>query len=251
MELVTNSQTPDIHLNGWKLDALQTFQSKMTDKDKRFPCIPATLGFSLGQLRYGFCDDPRKVSSAQTLAILLKAYTTIFKKLGEYTSLIIFFNTPDDLIRGGSVEYFEQLFWKQLTIVSQLDEYEWPEHIPINPNNHLWEYCFHGEPFFMFCATPLHDNRYSRHFPYMMLAITPRWVLQQFNRDPSRSDKLKNQIRKRLEAYDSVPPHPHLNQYGNSENYEWKQYFFHDDETTISACPFHHQQIAGKIPDSK
>jgi uncharacterized protein len=239
MTLLIIDQNSEINLTGWKLDALQAFKIKMTDKEKLFPCIPATQAFALHQLRYGFCDDPREESTAQTFASLIKEYTNVFKSLGHYTSLIIFFHTPQDLITGGSVEYFEELFWKQLNRVSMLDECDWPEKVPIDPHEHLWEYCFHGEPYFIFCATPLHQKRYSRHFPYMMLAITPRWVLTKFNQQTTHAAKIKKQIRKRLQAYDSLPAHPHLHDYGHIENYEWKQYFLHDDETAISACPFH------------
>ena len=252
MKLLMTHQDSRIDVTRWKLDALQKFESKMTDKEKLFPCIPATQGFSLNQLRYGFCGDPRKVSSAQTFAILLKYYTEISKGLGDYTSLIIFFHTPQDLVLGGSVEYFEKLFWKQLNIVSNLDERNWPDQIPIDPNEHLWEFCFHGERYFIFCATPLHQNRNSRHFPYMMLAITPRWVLDTFNQHVNYSEKLKKQIRKRLVAYDSIPIHPHLNNYGNIGNHEWKQYFLHDDQSAISTCPFHRNLISNeKIKESE
>ena len=243
MTLLLINQDAARNLTGWKLDALQAFKAKMTDKEKLFPCIPATQGFSLHQLRYGFCGDPREESTAQTLAILLKNYTERSRDFGNYTSLIVFFLTPQDLILNGSVEYFETLFWNQLNEVSNLDECNWPEHIPIDPNEHLWEYCFHGEQYFVFCATPLHEKRYSRHFPYMMLAITPRWVLNKFNENATHAEKIKKQIRKRLRTYDSLPAHPHLNHYGNIGNYEWKQYFLHDDETAISTCPFHKNAI--------
>jgi FPC/CPF motif-containing protein YcgG len=225
--------------SGWKLDALQKFESKITAKEKPFPCIPATQGFSLDHLRYGFVGDPREISTAQTLAILLKEYTKFSQCFGDYTSLLVFFSTPQDLISSGSVEYFEKLFWEQLNIVSNLDQHKWPEHIPTDPSEYLWEYCFHDEPYFIFCATPLHEKRYSRHFQYMMLALTPRSVLQKFNVNSTRAEKVKAHIRKRLEAYDSLPVHPNLNKYGNTENHEWKQYFLHDDDTTISKCPFH------------
>ena len=246
MEFMILDQDSKVDLTGWKLDALQKFEAKMTDKEKMFPCIPATQGFSLNHLRYGFCDDPRKVSSAQTLATLLKFYSKSSRKFGDYTSLIVFFRTPKDLILSGSVEYFEKLFWRQLNIVSNLDECNWPDSIPVEPNEHLWEFCFHGERYFMFCATPLHQNRSSRHFPYMMLAITPRWVLDTFNQHVKHSDKVKKQIRKRLVAYDTLPAHPHLNNYGNIENHEWKQYFLHDDQSAISKCPFHGNKISNE-----
>ena len=133
MTLLLINQDSARNLTGWKLDALQAFKAKMTDKEKLFPCIPATQGFSLHQLRYGFCGDPREESTAQTLAILLKHYTEVSRDFGNYTSLIVFFLTPRDLILQGSVEYFETLFWKQLNEVSNFDECELARTYPNRP----------------------------------------------------------------------------------------------------------------------
>ncbi len=66
MTLLMIDQNSEINLTDWKLDALQAFKIKMTDKEKLFPCIPATQAFALHQLRYGVCDDPREESTAQT-----------------------------------------------------------------------------------------------------------------------------------------------------------------------------------------
>jgi FPC/CPF motif-containing protein YcgG len=72
-----------------------------------------------------------------------------------------------------------------------------------------------------------------------MLAITPRWVLENFNASPTFAKKIKERIRKRLVNYDNIDIHPDLNSYGNENNYEWKQYYLRDDDTALSKCPFH------------
>jgi len=91
----------------------------------------------------------------------------------------------------------------------------------------------------MYCASPAHRNRNSRHFDYFMLAITPRWVLKEFNKEKSYAKKIKSQVRNRLKHYDAINIHPDLNTYGNNDNYEWRQYFLRDDDTSLSKCPFH------------
>ena len=57
-------------------------------------------------------------------------------------------------------------------------------------------------------------------------------------------DQIKSLIRERLAHYDQINPHPVLNRYGQEDNYEWKQYFLRDDQTTLSKCPFtsHHKK---------
>jgi uncharacterized protein len=223
----------------WEQTAFVRFEEKMTDKSSPFPCIPATIGFSTNQLRYGFVGDPSEESTLFELASILKQYTEVSRKLGKYTSLIIFYKLTAEMKATYTVEQYEQLFWNHLSNLTALDEKEWPEGIKTDPHDSLWEFCFHGEKYFIFCATPAHSMRKSRHFPTMMLAITPRWVLKEFNSVEAYAPKIKKQIRNRLSKYDSISIHPALNSYGDQDNFEWKQYYLRDDHTTLSKCPFH------------
>lgn len=217
----------------------QMFSKKIEDKEILFPCIPATIGYFLNQFCYGFIGDPRKQATSMELGLLLREYTEVSRNLGKFTSLIIFCETPIDLVEIYKVEDYERLFWNQLNELRKLDIADWPAHIPPDPGDSAWEFCFHGEQYFVYCATPAHKKRRSRHFPCYMLAITPRWVLTEFNSSPAAAAKIKSNIRKRLELYDSSPIHPDLNSYGNEDNFEWKQYFLHDDDTSLVKCPFH------------
>jgi FPC/CPF motif-containing protein YcgG len=225
-------------LEKWQQAAFEYFVLKMTDKDRPFPCIPAQNGFMSNNLRYGFIGNPRNQDTAKDIAELLKTYTECSRNTGNYTSLIILIETPMELIETSSVEDYEDLYWSLLNQVSELDEKEWPDHIPADSMKNTWEFCFHGESYFVYCATPAHVKRKSRHFPCLMLAITPRWVLQGIMQSQKMSRKLKSLIRKRLTAYDDAPIHPALKWYGQEGNHEWQQYFLRDDETMPSKCPF-------------
>jgi uncharacterized protein len=237
---------PEIsELSDWQQDAISRFKDKMTSP-KKFPCIPATQAYALKQLRYGFAGIPASDSSAVELAGILKQFSLQSREFGKYTTLVVFFDTPAALVEANTVEDFELLFWKLLNQLNEIDEMKWPEHIPPDPEESEWEFCFHGEQYFMYCATPLHKNRDSRFFPYMMMAITPRWVLQEFNSNPAYAEKIQKQIRKRLELYDQIDAHPELKKYGTEDNYEWKQYFLRDDDTALSKCPFHQMMKAAK-----
>jgi uncharacterized protein len=249
-DLFVNEPSNKNQLRQWERLALENFETKMKDKEHPFPCIPATQGYTLNHLRYGFLGDPRKDSSILELAQLLSAYTIHSKEYGHYTSLIVFFETPDDVKTTYSVEQFELTFWKHLSGLTEVDQVDWPSHIPTDPHNPLWEFCYHGEQYFMYCATPSHQNRNSRHFDVYMLAITPRWVLTEFGKSEDYAKKIRKQVRKRLELYDSIGIHPDLNTYGNEDNFEWKQYFLHDDETALSKCPFH-RMMKGQEKNNK
>jgi uncharacterized protein len=227
------------HLKDWELNALEKFSMKMSDKEKPFPCIPATIGFAQNHLRYSFIGDPREPSTLDELAESLSSYTKVSREIGPYTSLIVFYQTPEKMKSDYRVEEYEQLFWEHLSGLSALDAFEWPNYIPTDPHNPVWEFCYNGEKYFMYCATPSHQNRKSRHFDVMMLAITPRWVLQAFNKSANFAQRIKKQVRKRLANYDSAPIHPDLNSYGSEDNFEWRQYFLRDDDTSLTKCPYH------------
>ena len=226
--------------NHWQREAFQSFVYKMTDIEHPFPCIPATLGYKLNHLRYTFIEDVQMEKAVRKLANALKSYSEISRETGTYASLIVFFH-PNFTV-GGSLEEYEKLFWNMMNQVSELDETAWPVHIPKNPHQRHWEFCFNKEPYFIYCATPMHKLRKSRSFPVLMLAITPRWVLHHFHSSHPHADKIKAQIRERLMAYDQTPPHPALKWYGHHDNFEWKQYFLRDDQTTLNTCPFKHRK---------
>ncbi|WP_282155877.1 YqcI/YcgG family protein [Cytobacillus gottheilii] len=238
-ELYTDAPSHREVLDDWERTALEQFSEKMSDKTKPFPCIPATIGFSKNQLRYGFIGDPRNEETLYELAAILGKFTRESKHFGPYTSLIIFYQTPVDLKETYTVEDYEQLFWEQLSGLSAVDAEEWPEDIPVDPHHPIWEFCFNGEKYFMYCATPAHVSRQSRHFDNMMLAITPRWVLQEFNKKEKFACSIKKKVRERLTKYDDATIHPDLNSYGSEDNFEWRQYFLRDDDTSLSKCPYH------------
>lgn len=236
--LYTHGSSSRNQLLDWEKHALDSFFAKISDKEKPFPCIPATIGFSMNQLKYGFIGSPRRDTTIKELASLLTSYTEQSREFGNFTSLIIFYETPETM-KNATVEEYEQIFWEHLSGLTALDDFDWPEDIPQDPHDPIWEFCFNGEKYFMYCATPAHKNRKSRHFDVMMLAITPRWVLQEFNKSQGYAQRIKAQVRKRLANYDRISIHPDLNTYGAEDNFEWRQYFLRDDDTSLSKCPYH------------
>lgn len=225
-------------LEEWQAHAYLDFSKMMTDTSNPYPCVPGVQGFLNDTLRFGFAKDPRSDSASEQLGIILKTYGSIARETGKYASLVVFFDSRTLHDEGCDVNQYEEVFWDLLNNVHQLDEEPWPEDIPKDPHHHEWEFCFNGEPYFAFCATPSHSVRKSRKFPYFMVAFQPRWVFDEINDSTTFGQKLKKAIRKRLVKYDGIPPHPDLKWYGNKDNHEWKQYYLSDDESSPSKCPF-------------
>ncbi|KPL59553.1 YqcI/YcgG family protein [Rossellomorea vietnamensis] len=224
-------------LTSWQQSAYTHFSEVMSDEEHPYPCVPGKQGFQTDTLRFGFAEDPRKDEATDMLVSLLKEYGGISRDTGKYASLVVFFQSEEI---EGSVETYQHIFWDLLNRVHKLDDKPWPDGIGKDPHDHTWEFCFDGEPYFAFCATPAHIVRKSRHFPYFLLAFQPRWVFDEINSSTTFGQKLKKVIRKRLVEYDGVDPHPSLKWYGQEDNYEWKQYYLSDDDSSMSKCPFSH-----------
>ncbi len=242
MRLLTKKELETQLNEPWMQKASSAFDERMTDRSRPFPCIPATQGARLAQFRYGFVSVKHQ---ADQLASLLSEYMTKAQECGPYTSLVVFFE-PFDAEPAWTVEQYEQYFWLLLKETSDRDRSAPSRVLPSDPHDPLWEYGFENERLFMYCATPAHAKRQSRFFPFFMLAITPRWVLEYFHSYHRHPEKIKGKIRDRLLTYDEASIHPDLNSYGDVENYEWRQYFLRDDETRLARCPFHHMHSEKK-----
>ncbi|MBT2292825.1 YqcI/YcgG family protein [Paenibacillus albidus] len=232
----TEIENEELTLEAWKKEAYRLFASKLSDPEARFPCIPATQAFALGHLRYGFVPNPSHESAGRKLTELIAEYGKSSRSFGDYTSLVVFFESEEKV---RDVLEYEEVFWDLLSQVSCLDSTPWPKDIPEDPEQAMWEFCYNDERYFVYCATPAHTSRQSRSFPYFMLAMTPRWVLNQWNAHPQKAAAIAPRIRARLAAYDAAPAHPELKLYGSQGNLEYKQYFLRDDDTSPTGCPFH------------
>ncbi|MGP4077988.1 YqcI/YcgG family protein [Halobacillus sp. K22] len=222
-------------LDSWEQLAYKDFSTMMKDKRHPYPCVPGKQGFITDSLRFGFADNPESSHACKQAADYLKEYGEVSRETGKYASLVLFFNTENT---EWNLDYYQSLFWEILNKIHAYDEKSWPEHIPSDPDQNAWEFCFHGEPYFVFCATPAHLDRNSRYFPYLLLAFQPRFVFDEINSGTSQGRKLKSIIRARLNNYDNIPIHPDLKWYGEKDNLEWKQYFLKDDSTSLPKCPF-------------
>nr|WP_221301804.1 YqcI/YcgG family protein [Texcoconibacillus texcoconensis] len=225
-------------LSSWKQEAFRSFSSTIADDENTYPCVPGRHGFLTNNLRFSFISDPREESSAEELVNALEEYGSISRDTGNYASLVVFVETPKDMVERYDVEDYRELFWTVINNVTSFDPKEWPEDIPSDPSDHKWEFCFNGEAYFVFCATPAHEVRKSRQFPCLLLAFQPRWVFNEINDSTVFGRKMKEQIRKRLLEYDGISVHPDLKWYGEEDNNEWKQYFISDDDSSPSKCPF-------------
>ncbi|MCP1181952.1 YqcI/YcgG family protein [Paenibacillus sp. 1781tsa1] len=237
--LLDNADVKRLDSHDWRKQEFEHFEKDMTSESPRFPCIFGSMGLSRNELRFSFFDDVDD-HSIEELGKALREYVEQARSFGNYTSMVTFFNIGKDL----SIHEYQHMFWSILTRLHTIDLKEWPEFIPNEENDPLWEFCFHGEPIFVVCNTPAHEVRRSRRANTYMITFQPRWVFDSIGLGTPKGDKSKDLVRSLLRQYDAIEPFPHLGIYGNPNNREWLQYFIPDtNEVSATAqCPFHHMR---------
>ncbi|MDY4281206.1 MAG: YqcI/YcgG family protein [[Pasteurella] mairii] len=231
MKLLSRKDIQASHLEKWMEVCFNEFESSITNKIRLFPCIFGVKGFLKDQLRYVFMEE----ATPKNIAPYLKKFVNNSRQYGKYTSLVIF-EKPDKI---ETLQVYEEKFWNILKGLSEIDELEWPQDIPTELDNPMWEFCFHGEPIFVVCTNPAHTLRQSRRSSSFMLTLQPRWVFDDILGTEEKANVSFKSVRGRLKKYDFIDLSPNLGKYGNSDNREWKQYFLDDDNRSLQQCPFH------------
>ncbi|KIV76790.1 hypothetical protein SZ39_0489 [Bacillus mycoides] len=142
-----------------------------------------------------------------------------------------------------SIEYYRDYFWKVLQYLHEQDNQLWPKQIPKNPDHHLWEFSFGGEPIFVFGNAPAYKQRKTRHLGNsLVIGFQPRTIFDGLEGDRPKGSYSRQMVRERVEKWDQLPKHPNISHYGDPNHREWKQYFIGDDIEPIKGkCPFHHR----------
>lgn len=230
----------------WQRVIFSEFAATLTSDVRPFPCVFGVSGFEMGQLRFLFIDptDYRYLSNALT------QYLAEARSFGPNTSLVVF-TRPGPV---QSIESYKKQFWSTINEIASHDTQAWPDQIPKNLSDPMWEFCFAGEAVFVVCNTPAHIARQSRRSSSFMMTFQPRWVFEKILGTPESAEKSFSKVRTRLEKYDLVEISPDLGIYGDKKTLEYKQYFLNDTNDS-ALCPFlqlsHGENISYAILDEK
>jgi uncharacterized protein len=132
-------------------------------------------------------------------------------------------------------------FWRLLAQLSAHDEAPWPADRPTDVQDPAWQWCFAGEPWFVFGCSPAYQARRSRNLgPCLTLVFQVRRVFEGISGSSKAGRAAKRQVRDQLGRYDQIPPHPHLGDAEHSSVFKWRQYLLPDDQQPLDpdACPF-------------
>jgi FPC/CPF motif-containing protein YcgG len=221
----------------WWHAAHDEFRRTLTEPVEKFPCIYAIRALQNNTLRYAFLPDSRSDKAIAGLAEALAAYVDVCHSLQPFTAFIGFFE-PDE--RELTLDENHAEFWRALQALHELDPSPWPKHIPIDPAEPLWEFCFAGESLFVLGSGPAHRARRSRYTPVRTISFQPRFMFDELIAKPMLLSRARTIIRRRVLAMDGFPVHPMIQMYHEDGNREWRQYVVPEDNLPIEgSCPFH------------
>jgi FPC/CPF motif-containing protein YcgG len=203
---------------------------------KTFPCVYATMGYRANDHRYVFLesDDPSEPHNVRKVALALAEYLRISTSLGPNTSLVII-GAPSEKQR--TVEEHNRTFWDMLRGLRTCDPKAWPEDIPQDTEDANWTFCFNGESVFPVMLTPAHQERWSRHMSVPVIALQPKWVLDNLLRTPEKRKAAQSKVRSLLQKYDTIGISPDLTDYGAVGTSEVRQLCLQDKNESVQ-CPY-------------
>lgn len=220
--------------SSWQKLAYDDFTRTILGKDsggKTFPCVYGTMGFRSNDHRYIFLesDDPAEPRNLRKIAPALKEYLDISTTLGPNTSLVIIGGTSSSV---KTVTDYNNSFWDMLRGLRIIDTKPWPTDIPQDTESEKWTFCFDGQPLFPVMLTPAHQQRWSRHMSVPVIALQPKWVLDNLLGTPEKREAAQSKVRKLLVEYDQIKISPDLTSYGQPGTSEVRQLCLLDENET-------------------
>ncbi|KAG5753348.1 hypothetical protein H9Q70_004017 [Fusarium xylarioides] len=239
-ELLTRKEVEtQFDKNTWQGLAYQDFKSTILAKGngmKTFPCVYATMGYRSDDHRYVFLesDNPSEPRNVRKVALALTEYLRMSTSLGPNTSLVII-GAPSE--KQCTVEEHNRTFWDMLRGLRICDPRPWPEDIPQDTEDARWTFCFNGKPVFPVMLTPAHQKRWSRHMSVPVIALQPKWVLDNLLGTPEKRKAAQNKVRNLLQKYDTIGVSPDLTAYGAAGTSEARQLCLQDKNESVQ-CPY-------------
>lgn len=138
----------------WLVREYRAFRSRILDRN--YPCYFGTNTERRGELRYGYVED-----DVEHIPSLLREFLSLSRLQPRVRHALALFFEPESVERP--LSYYRQRFWEVLRFLRERDAKPWPGDRPSDPEDPKWEFCFDGEPMFVFASTPAYQARDSRN----------------------------------------------------------------------------------------
>ncbi|OSN11426.1 hypothetical protein AU512_02855 [Lonsdalea iberica] len=221
----------------WQIDGFRDIAARLNDR--AFPCLFARHAWKSKTLLFGLISEG---NTANDMLTVMRRFTERTQKVPEeerlYSPLVLIFE------RAGldSLEEAQRFAWQQLQSLHDYDTHAWPEHIPDDPGETAWSFCFAGIELFFNVSCPGHSQLRSRNLgKRAVFIVNPRahFDILASQKDP-KGIKIREKIRTRVCDYNNGYVPSELGFYGQETSLEWKQYLLSEPGApNLTRCPLH------------
>ncbi|MFT2158456.1 YqcI/YcgG family protein [Pseudomonas putida] len=235
------------NMQHWTFKTIEHFRSILANPE--FPCLFGRKAVNGETCHILFARAEQLADDiAQGLANYVRTVAPIAPKQRIGSPLVVFLETA----AGSSLAEQQALAWKVLRGVHARDPHPWPQGIPADPDDTGWSFCYAGMPLFINMNFPGHQQMKSRNLgQHITFVINPRENFDEVaNANTESGKRIRERIRERVHHYnDGVVPDT-LGFFGDTDNYEWKQYQLQEaGSLNPSRCPFHAHAAHQPTPD--
>ena len=202
-----------------------------------FPCPYATMALKHDSLLFSHLAWDGHPARPAELAGAVREYLALLvdepPAKAAMIVLVVFVDVPD-VDGAGSLE---PVAWEAVQALVDIGS-------PAaggDPDDPAWALVFDGVPLFVNISSPEHRLRRSRNLGNRLaLVIQPRDGIDFVAPANERGDRIRESVRRRIDAYDAIPRSPDLSTHGRDDNRDWKQYWLVDDPAgRQGTCPLH------------
>ena len=219
-------------------EALSAFRSLVLEQE--FPCVGARAAFNAGSYLLNVYDELGGEAATGKLSRDLARFTDSALREHEYATFIAVFGAPE----ASDDPEFEQLLWRQLTLLNCADAEPWDPSVRSDPADPQFSFSFAGQALYVIGMHP-RSSRLARRFPWPALVFNPHVQFERL-RSEGKWKRMQQTIRDRDVALQGSI-NPMLSDFGQSS--EARQYSGRAVEedwqppfraTSSGKCPFAH-----------
>jgi len=184
--------------------------------ENNHPCVMAQTVFSMDKVDFHVYDNFGSKNTAVKILKDLKNYIADYDfESKEFRTFMAVFNGR----KSFSEKQFEDLLWKQLDFLNEVDTHDWDPAVSSDPSNKDFSFSLGGRAFYMVGLHP-NSSRTARQTPYPAIAFNLHWQFEKL-REMGTYDLVRDKIRERdTELQGDI--NPMLQDFG--ENSEARQY---------------------------
>jgi FPC/CPF motif-containing protein YcgG len=207
-----------------------------------YPCLGARAAMKHGTYRVGYYKclghENSVAANARDLKRFVSEYTQIAEPARGFTAFIALFKYP----QSTSEVDFEQLLWRHLQMMNDVDTAPWDPHYSPDPNDPMFGFSFAGSAFQVIGMHP-GASRLSRLLPRPALVFNPESQILRLQ-EQGMLAHFTDEVRARDTRYQGST-NPEIRPANASTGGEGNVYSGMHHKTPF-VCPFHAKQAASK-----